>query len=287
MPATNRYRAIWISDFHIGTHDCKAELLLDFLRHNESEYLYLVGDIFDGWALRRTWYWEQRHNDIIQKILRKARKGTKVCYIPSNHDEFARDLLHLQLGRIVIQPQAIHITADGRQLLVLHGDEFDGVVRHAKWLSMLGSRAYDLTLRLNRWFNGMRRRLGLSYWSLAAYLKHRAKRAVQYIARFEEVVAAEARRWDVDGVVCGHIHLAELRTIDGVVYGNAGDWVESCTALVEHVDGRLDIVTWTHAETYDRLPFRNGARVPVPDVLGDASMNGGLRPAAPSPRPLP
>lgn len=248
MDGTNFYRTIWLSDFHLGTRDTKAEFLLDFLRHNESEYLYLVGDVIDGWALRKSWYWHQHHNDIVQKLLRKVRKGTKVTYIPGNHDEFARDFFHLQFGGISILPSAIHATADGKQLLVLHGDEFDGVIGHAKWLSVLGSSAYQMILRLNRAFNHLRRRLGLPYWSLSAYLKHRAKKAVQFIADFEGAVVTEALRCEVDGVVCGHIHHAELRQIDEIIYANAGDWVESCTALVEHVDGRLEILRWVTAD---------------------------------------
>ncbi|GIV60580.1 MAG: UDP-2,3-diacylglucosamine hydrolase [Rhodothermaceae bacterium] len=244
MESPYRYRTIWLSDFHLGTRECKAEFLLDFLRRTESDYLFLVGDIFDGWALRRSWYWPQLHNDVVQKLLRKARKGTQVTYIPGNHDEFARHFLHLKFGDIVVKPRAVHTTADGRQLLVLHGDEFDGVIRHARWLSLLGAWAYLVILKLNRWFNHARRRLNLPYWSLAAYLKLKAKRAVQFVARFERVVAEEAARWDVDGVVCGHIHHAEQRRIGPVLYANCGDWVESCTALVEHLDGRLEIIPW-------------------------------------------
>ncbi|RMH68176.1 MAG: UDP-2,3-diacylglucosamine diphosphatase [Bacteroidetes bacterium] len=264
MDRTNRYRTIWLSDFHLGTRECRAEYLLDFLRYNESDYLYLVGDVFDGWALARSWYWSQLHNDIVQKILRKVRKGTRAVYIPGNHDEFARDFLDLQMGGIHIQQRALHTTATGRQLLILHGDEFDGIIRYTPWLSRLGSHAYQVVLRLNRWFNQVRRRLGLPYWSLSAYLKFKTKQAVQYVGRFEEAVVREARNWDVDGVVCGHIHHAELRTIDGLLYANTGDWVESCTALVEHVDGRLEIIRWV---TIDHEPHghRPHARAPGGD----------------------
>ncbi|MEM9667104.1 MAG: UDP-2,3-diacylglucosamine diphosphatase, partial [Bacteroidota bacterium] len=218
MRDPNRYRTIWISDLHLGTRDAKTAFLLDFLRQNESEYLYLVGDVVDGWALRRSWYWDQTHNTVIQKLLRKVRKGTKVVYIPGNHDEFARGYYGLHLGGIVIRPQAVHTTADRRQLLVLHGDEFDGVIRYARWLSVLGSQAYQLALWLNRRVNRLRGRLGKPYWSLSAYLKLKAKRAVQFIADFEEAVVQEAKTWEVDGVVCGHIHHAEKREIDGVLY---------------------------------------------------------------------
>ena len=240
----NRYRTIWISDFHLGTRHMKADALLDFLRCNESEYLYLVGDIFDGWALGKAWYWPQDHNDIVQKILRKARKGTRVTYIPGNHDEFARGFVDQQFGGIVTRLNATHTTYDGRQFIVLHGDEFDGVIQYARWLSVLGARAYQLTLSANYWYNRLRKLLNLPYWSLSAYLKYKTKRAVQHIANFERMVAHEARKYEVDGVICGHIHHAEMRMIDGVQYGNAGDWVESCTALVEHVDGVLEIIRW-------------------------------------------
>ncbi len=241
------YRAIWISDFHLGTKEAKAECLLDFLRHHEAEHWYLVGDVFDGWALSRSWFWGQAHNDVVQKLLRKVRKGAEVIYIPGNHDDFARGFTGMHFGGIDVRPRAIHTTADGRQLLVLHGDEFDGVVRHAQWISKLGGWAYLVVLNLNQHFNRVRYRLGLPYWSLSAYLKGKAKKAVQYIGDFGEAVAGEAQRCEVDGVVCGHIHHAEIREVGGVQYLNCGDWVESCTALVEHFDGRLEILTWATA----------------------------------------
>jgi UDP-2,3-diacylglucosamine pyrophosphatase LpxH len=239
-----QYRSIWISDVHLGTRGCKADFLLDFLKHTESEYLYLVGDIIDGWRLRRSWYWPQAHNDVVQKILRKARKGTDVVFVPGNHDEFARGYTEHSFGDIKVEAQAIHTTADGKRLLVLHGDAFDGVVKYAKWLAHLGDWAYTLALSANHWFNLIRRRLGYSYWSLSAYLKHKVKNAVQFIDDYEQTIVEEARRQGVDGVVCGHIHHAELRLVDGILYANDGDWVESCTALVEHMDGRLEIVHW-------------------------------------------
>ncbi len=241
---TRRFRSIWMSDLHLGTRGCQAEAVLGFLRHTESEHLYLVGDLVDGWALRRGWYWPQAHNDVVQKLLRKARKGTHVVYVPGNHDDFAHYFLGYAFGEIEITREALHDTADGRILLVLHGDQFDGAVQFAPWLSHLGARAYETALALNTGLNRVRRQLGQPYWSLAGYLKARAKRAVQYVAGFEEAVARRARERDVDGVVCGHIHHAELRPVGGVVYANCGDWVESCTALVEHEDGRLEIVRW-------------------------------------------
>ena len=239
-----RYRTIWISDVHLGTRGCKADLLLDFLKHNECETLYLVGDIVDGWRLRKSWYWPQTHNDLVQKVLRRARKGCRVIYLPGNHDELFRDYTDLYLGGIAVVSEAIHQTADGRRLLVLHGDQFDAVVKFAKWLAILGDHAYAGALVLNHWFNLVRRRLGYPYWSLSAYLKSRVKNAVEYVGQFEAAVADEARRRGVDGVVCGHIHKPEIRHIGPILYCNDGDWVESCTALVEHADGRLQIVDW-------------------------------------------
>ncbi len=243
-PAARRYRAIWISDVHLGTRGCKAAFLLDFLRNTKSEFLYLVGDIVDGWRLRRSWYWHQLHNDVIQKLLRKARKGTQVTYVPGNHDEMLRDYLGLHFGGVFVTGEAMHQTATGKRLLILHGDEFDGVVRYARWLAFLGDRAYNIALVLNHWFNKVRLRLGYPYWSLSAFLKHKVKNAVNYIGDFEKAVAAEARRRGADGVVCGHIHKAEMREIDGVLYCNDGDWVESCTALVEDDTGHLEILHW-------------------------------------------
>lgn len=245
-----RYRTIWISDIHLGTRGCKAEFLLSFLRRTESDHLFLVGDIVDGWRLKRSWYWPQAHNDVVQKLLRKARKGTRVIYVPGNHDEALRDYVDNHFGGVEVVTDWVHDLADGRRFLVLHGDEFDGVVRYARWLAFLGDHAYTFALSLNHWFNIARRRLGYPYWSLSAYLKDKVKNAVEYISSFENAVADEARRRGVDGVVCGHIHKAEIRDIGGIAYCNDGDWVESCTALVETLEGRLEIVHW--AREHDR-----------------------------------
>jgi UDP-2,3-diacylglucosamine pyrophosphatase LpxH len=245
-----RFRTIFISDLHLGTPGCQAVALLDFLKTHPSDYLYLVGDIVDGWQLRRKWFWPQTHNDVVQKLLRRARKGCSVIYVPGNHDEFARGFLGHQFGGIEVVEEAVHTTADGRKLWVIHGDYFDGVIQCAKWLAYLGDNAYEFTLKLNRYLNNMRGRLGLPYWSLSAYLKQKVKMALNYVTDFEVAVAHEARRRGHQGVVCGHIHRAEIREINGVLYCNDGDWVESRTALVEHFDGRLELLEWAaHQET--------------------------------------
>jgi UDP-2,3-diacylglucosamine pyrophosphatase LpxH len=244
-PEPRRWRAIWISDIHLGTRDCKTAYLLDFLKHNEAETWYLVGDIIDGWRLKTSWrYWSQAHNDVVQKMLRKVRKGARVVLVPGNHDEAFRDYAGMHFGGVDVELEAVHETADGRRLLVVHGDQFDGVVRHAKLIAMLGSWAYDVALAVNHWYNLARRMLGLPYWSLSAWLKHKVKNAVAFIASFEDEMIAEARRRGVDGVVCGHIHHAEIRDAGGVLYCNDGDWVESCTALVEDHGGSLRILRW-------------------------------------------
>ena len=238
------YRAIWISDVHLGTPGCQAKFLLDFLKHNESDTLYLVGDIIDGWRLKKSIYWPQSHNDVVQKILRKARKGTEVVYVPGNHDESIRQFLGLSFGEIKVVPEAIHTTADGRKLWITHGDLFDGVMQYAKWLAYVGDNLYSLILYFNRYLNLLRIRMGLQYWSLSQYLKHQVKNAVSYIADFEMIMAREARLRGCQGVVCGHIHKAEIRMIDNLLYCNDGDWVESLTALVETHEGELKIVHW-------------------------------------------
>jgi UDP-2,3-diacylglucosamine pyrophosphatase LpxH len=278
-----RYRAIWISDIHLGTRGCNAELLLDFLRSTESDYLYLVGDIVDIWRMRRSWYWQQAHNDVIQKLLRKARKGTRVIYVPGNHDESFRDFVGHRFGRVVVLGEAIHTALDGRRFLVLHGDQFDGIVKYAKWLAFVGDRAYNAALSMNLWFNIARRRLGFGYWSLSAYLKHKVKNAVEYISNYEHAVVAEARRRGVDGVICGHIHTAEIRQFDDIVYCNDGDWVESCTALVEHLDGTFEILRWAEIRRAAGL-----SRVETPECRSSLSLTPGfLRSTASSERSEP
>ena len=242
--AARHYRAIFISDMHLGTKRAQTSALLDFLRATESDQLYLVGDFIDNWSLRKNWYWDQLHNDVIQKLLRKARKGTKLVYIPGNHDENFRNFLNLRFGRVAVLEEAVHVTATGKRYLVLHGDKFDGVVRFAPWLARLGDTAYEVSMELNGAVNRVRRFLRLPYWSLSAFLKNRVKRAVEFVSRFEDAVVREARQRRCEGVICGHIHTPADRMIDGIHYLNDGDCVESCTALVEHQDGRFEIVTW-------------------------------------------
>jgi UDP-2,3-diacylglucosamine pyrophosphatase LpxH len=243
-PERARYRAVFISDLHLGTAGCQAVQLLEFLKQHPSETLYLVGDIIDGWQLRRRWFWPQAHNDVVQKLLRRSRKGCRVVFVPGNHDEFARQFDGHHFGGIEVANEAVHVTADGRRLWVVHGDHFDGVIQCAKWLAYLGDNAYEFLLRMNRHLNSLRARMGLPYWSLSQYLKHKVKKALNYVMDFERAVAAEARSRGYQGVVCGHIHRPEMRTIDGTLYCNDGDWVESLSALVEHLDGRLELVHW-------------------------------------------
>lgn len=239
-----RYRAIWISDVHLGFRGCSAHYLLEFLRTSECDYLYLVGDIIDIWQMRKRPYWPQAHNNVIRTVLGKAKHDTQVIFIPGNHDELLREYVGMSFGNVRIEERAFHSRADGKRLLVLHGDEFDSVVKHSKLLAMIGTVLYDWLLRANRWVNHIRRHLGMQYWSLAGFLKHRVKEAVQYISNFERAVVYEAEREGVDGIICGHIHRAEISRIREIEYCNCGDWVESCTALVEHFDGTMELVHW-------------------------------------------
>lgn len=243
-----KFRTVWISDVHLGTRGCNAELLVDFLRSTDCQTLYLVGDIVDGWRLRKGWYWPDAHNEVVRRVLKMAHRGTRVVFVAGNHDEMLRDYAGLTFGGVELVLEAVHTTADGRRLLVTHGDAFDGVVLYARWLAFLGDKAYELLLRANILFNLVRRRLKMPYWSLSAYMKKRVKNAVQFICSFEEAVATEAHKRGLDGVVCGHIHSAEIRDFNGITYYNDGDWVESCTALVEDAQGRMTILDWA-AET--------------------------------------
>lgn len=236
-------RSIFLSDIHLGTRACQAERLLDFLRDYASEHLFLIGDIVDFWAMSRGVYWSRAQNTVVQKILRRARRGDKIFLIPGNHDEALRDYLDVNFGDVRVVGEWVHTGADGRRYLLCHGDEFDQVTRYHRWVAVLGDMAYNLLVRVNTWLSWARRKLGLAgYWSLAGYAKRKVKHAVNFICDFEESVVRAAHARGLDGVVCGHIHSATIRTIDGLTYINCGDWVDSCTAVVEHYDGRIEIV---------------------------------------------
>ncbi len=271
-----KFRTIFISDIHLGTRGCKADFLLDFLKHTESEKLFLVGDIVDGWRLKKSWFWTQAHNDVVQKLLRKARKGTNVIYVPGNHDEFARDFLDHEFGEVKVRRDTIHTAIDGRRFLVAHGDECDGVMIYARWLAILGDKAYSTALALNTWYNAIRRTLGMPYWSLSKYLKHKVKNAVQFISNYEHAMARMARERGADGIICGHIHHAEMKDINGVTYMNDGDWVESCTALVEHFDGRWEILHW--ADIRGLVPDQTQAEQQTP-IAPPTAVGTSLTPA--------
>jgi UDP-2,3-diacylglucosamine pyrophosphatase LpxH len=260
--AERRFRTLFISDVHLGARGSQADKLLDFLRSHDADTIYLVGDIVDGWALKSSWHWPQSHNDFVQKMLRKARKGAKVIYIPGNHDEFLRRYYGTHFGGIDVVENAVHAGVDGKRYLVIHGDIFDLVVQNARWLAHLGDKAYDFAIQMNRLVNFFRKLFGVPYWSLSQWAKQKVKKAVNYIGAFETALVAEARRHNAEGVICGHIHYAVIRDEQGIRYMNCGDWVESCTALVEHEDGRFEIITWTD-------PARRTA--PVPRIAARAA----------------
>ena len=266
------YRAVFISDVHLGTRTSQADALLEFLRAVEADTYYLVGDIIDFWKVRRGPHWPQAHNDVLQKLLRKVRKGSRIVFVPGNHDEALRDFCGMHFGGIDIVQTCLHRTATGQLYVVMHGDEFDVVVRTAKWLAFLGDRGYEAALWLNNPLNWIRRHLGLGYWSLSAFLKGRVKKAVSFIGAFEAAVADEARRQGAEGIICGHIHHAADRVIDGIHYLNCGDWVESCTAIVETRAGVLEVVHWgadRHTET-DAPERSQGVFVPEPGLTAGA-----------------
>ena len=251
--APMRVRSVFISDVHLGFKGCSADALLEFLHAIEMDYLFLVGDIVDVWNMRKSMFWPQSHNNVVRTVLGKAKRGTKVIYVPGNHDEVFRDFDGAVFGNLEIHREYVHVGADGRRMLLLHGDEFDSVVKCSPWLAKLGSDLYDILLAINPYVNWIRRKFDRPHWSLAAYLKHKAKRAVEYIGSFEEAVAFAARKRGVDTVVCGHIHRAEIREIDGILYCNDGDWVESCTSLVEDMNGHLRLVDWPRARLRRRM----------------------------------
>lgn len=269
MTKPAHHRSLFISDIHLGTRGCQAEILLDFLRNNDADTIYLVGDIFDGWRLKRGWYWPQSHNDVVQKLLRKGRKGTKIIFVPGNHDEVLRNYYGTHFGGIEVRENAIFETASGKRYLVTHGDHFDMVVVNAKWLAHVGDWAYETALLVNAFMNRVRRLWGGQYWSLSKWAKMKVKRAVNFIGEYERVLATEARAADVNGVICGHIHHATITDFDNIQYVNCGDWVESCTAIAEDRNGKLHLIDWSAV-----MKSRQAAQARSPRPLSDASRSG-------------
>ena len=267
-PDALHYRTLFLSDIHLGKRGCQAELLVDFLRFHDADTIYLVGDIVDGWALKGGWYWPQSHNDVVQKLLRKVRKGAKMILVPGNHDEFARSYLGMNFGGVDVEESVVHEMADGRKFLIIHGDQFDIVVSNAKWLALLGDWAYEAALFINGWYNRARRALGYPYWSFSAWAKFKVKEAVSFIGKFETTLAEEAKKRDCQGVVCGHIHHAAIRQIDGITYVNCGDFIESCTAVAEHEDGRLEILHWQTAGAVPQAQEANERKAREPAARG-------------------
>jgi UDP-2,3-diacylglucosamine pyrophosphatase LpxH len=262
--ASHSYRTIWLSDIHLGTPGCKAEFLTEFLKQHHCEKLYLVGDIIDGWKLKGGWYWPQEHTNVVRKVLTKAKRGTEVIYVTGNHDEFLRKFIdyRLEIGNIKLVNEAVHTTADGRRLLVLHGDYFDVITRYHRWVALAGDMAYETMMTANHWFNRARALAGMRYWSLSAFAKQKVKNAVSIVSSFEEAVARECKRRELDGVICGHIHHAEIRDIHGVTYHNCGDWVESCTALAEDMNGKISVIRWVDIDHLNERPNVTPLRLP-------------------------
>ncbi|UIJ73495.1 UDP-2,3-diacylglucosamine diphosphatase [Aurantimonas sp. HBX-1] len=273
LATARHFRTLFISDVHLGSKAAQAELLVDFLRVHDAEKIYLVGDIVDGWRLKRSWHWPQAHNDVVQKLLRKARKGASVIYVPGNHDEFLRDFPGQHFGGVEVKLTDVHVTADGRRFLVIHGDAFDVVVRNARVIAYLGDWAYDAAIAINVVFNVVRRRLGFPYWSISSWAKLKVKNAVNFIGAFETALAEEARRHDCQGVICGHIHHAQLTEHDGIEYVNTGDWVESCTAVAERHDGSLELIRWTETAREKQPKGERGplAAEPAPSPAAEAA----------------
>lgn len=256
-----KYKTIFISDIHLGTRDCKADKLINFLKNNSCETLYLVGDIIDAWRIQQNkWQWKQSHTNVVRSILNHAKKGTKIIYVTGNHDEFLRPLIPYSIGfgNVEILNQVTHVGVDGKKYLVIHGDLFDGITKLAPWISFLGDKAYDFILGVNNKYNWIRHKFGFGYFSISRYLKHKVKTAVDFIFKFEENLTKYCKKRGFDGVICGHIHHAEIKEIDGIAYMNDGDWVESCTALVEHHDGRWEIITWTLEKDNEKNSNNNG-----------------------------
>lgn len=240
-----KVRALFLSDVHLGMKTIRVGQLIDFLRSHDAETIYLVGDIIDGWRLQKKWRWTEEYNQVVELLLAKAAAGTRIIYLPGNHDELVRSYLGTYFGEIEFVDRTVHVTADGKTYLVIHGDQFDVVVKHAKWLAHVGDSAYNFALRTNGVINWVRRKLGKEYWSLSAWAKEKVKGAVSVIGRFEEALTSEAKNSGVDGVICGHIHLADMHERFGIHYINTGDWVESCTAIAEGFDGEFELIRWT------------------------------------------
>ena len=275
LAAARHFRTLFLSDVHLGSKVAQAELLIDFLRLHDAEKIYLVGDFIDGWRLKRAWHWPQSHNDVVQKLLRKARKGTEIVYIPGNHDEFLRGFPGQHFGGIEVRQNDVHVTADGRRFLVLHGDEFDIVVRNARLIAYLGDWAYDAAIAVNLVFNKVRRTFGFPYWSFSSWAKLKVKNAVNFIGDYEAALAEEAVKHGCQGVICGHIHHAEIAERCGIAYVNTGDWVESCTAVAERHDGSLELIRWTTltspAVAEPRPPRRLGTEASKPAPVVEAA----------------
>ena len=279
MDGLRKFRTLFISDIHLGTPDCQASALIDFLREHDAETIYLVGDIVDLWRMQRKgFYWPQAHNDVVQKLLRKARNGTRIIYVPGNHDETLRNYLGQHFGGIEVRERDVFSTADGKRFLIIHGDEFDMVVMHIRWLAYLGDSAYTFAMWFNKWLNHARRSLGLPYWSFSKWAKNKVKQAVSYIGDFERVMTEEARKHGVDGIICGHIHHAANEIRGSVHYVNTGDWVESCTAVAEHDDGRLELIDWNEIVRSRNARFNGHIRT-LSQVVR-ASNDGALQPAS-------
>jgi UDP-2,3-diacylglucosamine pyrophosphatase LpxH len=267
---TTRVRSVFISDVHLGTRACQAERLLDFLKAYSAENLFMVGDIVDFWAMKREVRWTPAQNTVVQKILRRARHGERVMFIPGNHDEALREHVGIRIGDIAVVREHVHTMADGKRYLIIHGDEFDQVTRYHRWVAVLGDIAYNWLVRVNVTLSWLRRRLGISgYWSLAGYAKRKVKIAVSFVGDFESSVARAVRERGLDGVICGHIHVAAICQVDGVNYVNCGDWVDSCTAIVEHHDGRLELIEWNKD---DAPPLAADFVSSQRDLVADSSM---------------
>ncbi|NKI17731.1 UDP-2,3-diacylglucosamine diphosphatase [Spongiibacter sp. KMU-166] len=244
-----RYKTVWLSDIHLGFKDCRAEYLLDFLAKVECDSIYLIGDVIDLWAMKRSLFWPSSHYDVLRSLFNKANAGTRIVYIPGNHDEPFRDYVGNIFGPIEIRKDAVYTTVKGKRLLMFHGDCLDEHIQLRKWENLIGDAAYDLLLFLNRWANFFRRRSGRHYWSLATYIKQRIPNARQVIEVFEQAAVQEAAARNLDGVICGHIHQPALKEIDGLLYCNDGDWIENCTVLTEDDAGNMELLQWTEKQT--------------------------------------